>query len=125
MARNLKVFCSHRSKDKPTVKEVAAKLAAAGIEPWRDEWEILPGSDFVAAINRGLETCDAGLVFFSNEVEAGKWVQAEISALTVQAIDDGKPLIPILLDRDVPVPPLLRARSRLGVEQISELIDAI
>ena len=56
MARNLKVFCSHRRKDKPTVKDVARKLAEAGIDPWVDEWEIKPGEDFVAAINRGLES---------------------------------------------------------------------
>src|SRR5690349_5792822 len=118
MNRNRKVFCSHRQKDKPVVKEVAAKLAAAGIDPWVDEWEILPGDDFVGAINKGLKTCDAGLIFFSNEVADGKWVQAEISALTVQAIEDGKPVIPVLLDPDVPIPDLLRARSRLGVEDV-------
>jgi tetratricopeptide (TPR) repeat protein len=125
MARNPKVFCSHRWKDKPRVKEVALQLAAAGIDPWVDEWEIRPGDDFVALINRGLESCDAGLIFFSNEVEGGKWVQAEIGALTVQAVEDGKPLIPVLLDPGVPIPPLLRPRSRLGSGQIEQLIDAI
>ena len=93
MASNPKVFCSHRRKDKPKVKEIARKLAEAGIDPWVDEWEIQPGDDFVSAINRGLETCRAGLIFFSQEVEGGKWVQAEISALTCQAVEDGKPLI--------------------------------
>jgi tetratricopeptide (TPR) repeat protein len=125
MAGNPRVFCSHRWKDKAQVKEIAGQLAAAGIDPWVDEWEIKPGDDFVAAVNLGLESCDAGLIFFSREVQDGKWVQAEISALTCQAVEDGKPLIPVMLDPDVPLPPLLRSRSRLGSDQIEQLIDAI
>lgn len=120
-----KVFCSHRSIDKPRVREIARKLREAGIDAWFDEWEIKPGDDVVAAINNGLAACDVGLVFFSNEVEHGKWVQAEISAITAQAIEDGKPVIPVLLEPGVPVPPLLRSRSRLAHDQLDQLIDAI
>ena len=125
MPQNPKVFCSHRWKDKAIVKEVARQLAAAGIDPWVDEWEIQTGEDFVASINRGLESCDVGLIFFSNEVEGGKWVQAEISALTCQAVEDGRRVIPVMLDAETPLPPLLRSRSRLGLDQIEQLIDAI
>ena len=125
MRKNPKVFCSHRSKDKPRVEEIAQKLRAAGIDAWLDKWEILPGADFVAAINKGLEECDTGLIFFSQEVEAGKWVQAEISALTVQNIEDGKPLIPVFLDPDIPIPALLRPLSRLGADLIDEFVAAI
>ena len=120
-----KVFCSHRQIDKPKVKEIAKILADNGIEPWVDEWEILPGADFVAAINKGLAECDAGIVFFSNETKDGKWVQQEISALTVHAVEEGKALIPVMLDPDVPLPPLFKARSRLGADQTDQLIDAI
>ncbi|HEV3263863.1 MAG TPA: CHAT domain-containing protein, partial [Gemmataceae bacterium] len=50
---------------------------------------------------------------------------AEISAIAVQAIEDGKPVIPVLLEPGVPVPPLLRSRSRLAHDQLDQLIDAI
>lgn len=120
-----KVFCSHRGVDKPRVLEVARKLAEAGIDPWVDAWEILPGDDFIAKINPGLEECDVGLVFFSKATEAGKWQMAEISALTRQAIQEGKRLIPVLLEPDVPIPPLLRPRSYVGIEQVDQLIEAI
>ena len=123
MPENPKVFCSHRRIDKPAVKELARKLLAAGIEAWVDEWEIQPGDNFVAAINRGLESRDVGLIFFSSEVAGGKWVQAEIDALTVMTVEDNKPLIPVMLDAAVPLPPLLRSRSRLGFDQIDQLID--
>ena len=124
--RNIpKVFCSHRSVDKPRVREVARKLREAGIDAWFDEWEINPGDDIVAAMNRGLASYDVGLIFFSNEVHNGKWMQAEISIITLQAIEDGKSVIPVMLDPDVPIPPLLRSRCRIGWDQIDQLIDAI
>jgi hypothetical protein len=120
-----KVFCSHRSVDKPRVREVARKLREAGIDAWFDEWEIKPGDDIVAAMNRGLASYDVGLIFFSNEVQNGRWMQAEISTITLQAVEDGKSVIPVMLDRDVPIPPLLRPRCRIGWDQIDQLIDAI
>jgi CHAT domain/TIR domain len=123
--KNPKVFCSHRQCDKPRVREIATKLREAGIDAWLDQWEIKPGDDFVAAINEGLASYDVGLIFFSNEIEHGKWVQAEISAITVRAVEDGKAVIPVMLDPEVPVSPLLRSRSRLGYEQLDQLIDAI
>jgi hypothetical protein len=52
-------------------------------------------------------------------------VGAEISALVVQMIEDGKRVIPVMLDPDVPLPELLRARSRIGINQIDQIIDAI
>src|SRR5271169_1850468 len=125
-ARNIpKVFCSHRSVDKPRVREVARKLREAGIDAWFDEWEIKRGDDFVTAINDALASYDVGLIFFSNEVEKGKWVQAEIGAITVRAVEDGKPVIPVVLDAEAPIPALLRSRSRLGYDQLDQVIEAI
>ena len=126
IAENIpKVFCSHRSVDKPRVREIARKLREAGIDAWLDEWEIEPGDDVVAAINRGLASYDKGLIFLSREVEHGKWVQAEISTITLQAVEEGKPVIPVMLDPDTPVPPLLKQRCRLAHDQIDQLIEAI
>jgi tetratricopeptide (TPR) repeat protein len=120
-----RVFCSHRQSDKPRIKEFAAQLLAAGIDAWVDEWEILPGDDFVSKINDGLARCDAGLIFFSSATKDGKWVGAEISALIVQMIEGGKRVIPVMLDPDVLLPPLLRARCRIGIEQFDQIVDAI
>ena len=125
MSTSPKVFCSHRSKDKARVKDIARQLAAAGIDPWVDEWEILPGTNFVDAINKGLEECNAGLIFFSSEVKDGQWVQAEIATFTIQAIEDRKQVIPVMLEDGVPVPQLLRPYSPLRASQVDRLIDAI
>jgi tetratricopeptide (TPR) repeat protein len=123
--RNPKVFCSHRSVDKPRVKEIAARLAAAGIDPWVDQWEIAPGDDIVARINEGLVGYDVGLLFLSKTSLESGWVSAEASTLIYQMIEDGKRVIPVMIDADAPVPPLLKSRARLGLERIEELIDAI
>ena len=122
---NVRVFCSHRGVDKPRVKAVAEQLAAAGIDPWVDQWEISPGDDIVAKINAGLEACDVGLIFFSQETLGSEWVRNEVSTLTYQAIEDGKPIIPVMLDADAPIPPLLRPRARVAAEDLQQLIDAI
>ena len=118
---NPKAFCSHRSVDKPIVMEVFRKLREAGIDAWVDEWEILPGQDFVTKINQGLKECDVGLVFLSSASMDGKWQQAEISGLMAMMVNENKPLIPVLLDADVPVDPLLQSRSKLGLDQFDRV----
>ena len=40
-------------------------------------------------------------------------------------IEDGKRVIPVMLDSDVMLPPLLRARGRIGIQQIDQIVDAI
>jgi tetratricopeptide (TPR) repeat protein len=125
VAGNPKVFCSHRSVDKPRVKEVAKKLADAGIEPWVDGWEILPGDSIVAKINEGLAKCDAGLIFLSKTSLGSNWVEAEADTLTYGRIEHGKRVIPVMIDPDAPVPPLLQPLARLGIDQIDQLIAAL
>ena len=120
-----RVFCSYRSVDKARVQAIAEQLAAAGIDPWWDGWEINPGDNFVARINEGLHTCAAGLIFLSRDTLASNWVQHEISTLICQLIEDGKPLLLVMLDPDAPLPPLLRPLHRLDATQIDTLIDAI
>jgi tetratricopeptide (TPR) repeat protein len=111
--------------DKPRVKEIAAKLATAGIDPWVDQWEIQPGDDLVARINEGLATYDVGLLFLSKTSLESGWVTAEVSTLIYQMIEDGKRVIPVMIEAGAPVPPLLRPRARLGFDQVDELISAI
>ena len=118
-----KVFCSHRSVDKPQVREVARQLREAGIDAWFDEWEIAPGDNFVAAINKALTSSDAVLIFFSSQTPDGKWVQAEIDTSTNLSVVDGKRVIPILMDAGAEVPPLLQTKSSLRMDQIDRLIE--
>ena len=119
----IKVFVSHCSVDKPAVRVLVDALRAPGIEPWFDEHEIGPGDDVVAKINAGLAACDVGVVVFSHNT--GRWMSAELSALFYQRVEDGKVLIPVMLDPTAPVPPLLRPLLRVRIDDTARLIDAI
>jgi tetratricopeptide (TPR) repeat protein len=123
---SIRVFCSHRSVDKPEVEALAARLRAAGIDAWLDKWEILAGDSIVNKINAGLEECTVGLLFFSNKQQAGGlWYAAEQDSLTQALIEDGKRLIPVMIDADAPIPPLLRPRARRGIDEFDAIVDAI
>ncbi len=104
---------------------MAEALRGEGIDAWWDVWEIRPGDNFVSRISDGLEQCECGVVFLSNASLAGAWQQDEITILKTYAVDERRPLIPVLLDSDVKVPAILRPYSRLSAEQISDLADAI
>ena len=125
MPDNLKVFCSHTSIDKPLVQDIAAQLAQAGIDPWVDAWEILPGENIAAKINQGLADADAGIVFCSRQAMASDWVQNELSSLLQLAIEQQKPLIPVMIDPDAPLPPLLQSRRYLDSTDVEGLINAL
>ena len=106
----MRVFISHSSKDKPAVEALALALHERGFEVWLDKWEIGPGDDIVAKINDGLDEAGAGIIVFSRHSRDSRWVEAEVSYLTFARIEEGKNLIPIMLDADAYVPPLLRPR---------------
>ncbi len=121
-----KVFCSHRGVDKPQVEAFARRLREErAIDAWLDVWEIAAGDSVVASINRGLEEADVVLVFFSSATAGGVWVTAEIEAAIHQMIEEGQVVIPVMLDDDAYVPPLLKARARRGVEEFESIVAAI
>ncbi|MBL8327814.1 MAG: CHAT domain-containing protein [Rubrivivax sp.] len=125
MTQAPKVFCSHRQVDKPAVEAFATRLLERGIDPWFDKWEIRPGDDFVQGINDGLADYDVGLVFFSSAPWPGKWFSAEVSTITLFQVEDGRRLIPVMLDEQAPIPPLLRRYARRSADQFELIVEAI
>jgi tetratricopeptide (TPR) repeat protein len=125
MGKAPKVFCSHRQVDKPAVEAFARRLRERGIDAWLDKWEIQPGDDCVQGINKGLADYDVGLVFFSSAPWPGKWFDAEVSTLTLFRVEEGRRLIPVMIDADVPLPPLLKRYARRGTDDFEQIVDAI
>ena len=121
----MRVFISHCSKDKPAVEALALALTQRGFQAWFDAWEINAGDDIVASINHGLDEADAGLILFSRHSAESGWVEAEVSYLTYARIAEHKILIPIALDQDAFVPPLLRPLARRRIDEIDALVDAL
>ena len=125
----MKVFCCHRSTDKPVVEPFAERLRADGVDAWLDTWEIRPGDDFVTRINEGLAACDMGLVFLSGDAVSGPYVLAELSALQVLRIEDGKRLIPVVVDDAAEAfihsQPLLRALNRRPIADYDTILATL
>lgn len=121
----MKVFISHSSRDKPAVLQLAAQLAARGFEPWVDKWEIGAGDNIVEKINQGLAEADAGLIVFSPQAAASRWVQAEWSALTFARIEQGKVLIPLVFDDATELPPLLAPLLRRRIDDVDGIADGL
>lgn len=101
----MRAFISYSSKDRPAVRALVEALTARGIECWWDQWFIDPGTDIVAAINRGLDEAGAGVIVFSDHSRESRWVDAETSYLTYARIQENKVLIPVMAHGDAWVPP--------------------
>ena len=116
------VFCSHASPDKPQVLAFADRLRLDGFEAWVDGMEIGGGDDLVEKINQGLSRAAAGLIFFSHHVPAALWTRPEVNYLTHQAVQ-GLRVIPVMIDVDAPVPPLLAAYLRRRISEYEAVRD--
>jgi hypothetical protein len=92
----MRVFVSYSSKDRAAVQALVSALQERGIECWWDQWDIDAGTDIVAAINKGLDEADAGIIVFSDHSKESRWVEAESSYLTYARIQESKVLIPVI-----------------------------
>lgn len=125
----VRVFCSHRSVDKPVVLAFAERLRADGVDAWVDSWEIGPGDEVIARLDEGLSQCDVGLLFLSGDAESGPFLLAELNALQMMRIEDGTRLIPVVLDDEaesfIRARPLLRALHRRPIADYDAIRDAL
>jgi TIR domain len=93
------VFLSHRSSDKPAVTELARKLSSEGIELFLDEWNLVPGAPWQAALEEALEASRACAVFIGPS-GMGPWQHEEMRAAIERRVQRGGGdfrVIPVLL----------------------------
>lgn len=124
-----KVFLSYRSADRVVVEEFAQRLRRDGIDAWYDGWEIAPGDDIVARMDKGIDRCGAGLVFVSNAWFGGPWAQDEYTSLAFRKVEDDIRLIPVLV-KDVEdlvdrLPTRLRKLARRSVGDYEAIRDTL
>jgi hypothetical protein len=98
------VFVSHNTKDKPRVRRLAARLRAAGVRVWLDEWIIKPGDDIYLAVERGLQAARVQVLCMSPDALGSDWVGLERSTVVFRDPRNvGRRFIPLLLaDCDLP-----------------------
>jgi len=109
------VFLSHSSIDKPIVEELARRLKQAGIEPFLDKWNLIPGDPWQEALEAALINSAACAVF----VGAGgfsPWQNEELRAAIEHRVSGsrgGYRVIPVLLPGALKPDPAGRPRFLL------------
>jgi hypothetical protein len=100
--KQLLIFLSHASEDKPKVRNLCKRLRADGFDPWLDEERLLPGQDWSLEIEKALRASDAILLCFSSlSVQKEGVIQREYKR--AMKIQEEKPegaifTIPVRLD---------------------------
>ena len=93
------VFLSHSSADKPAVKALASRLAKEGIEPWLDEWHLIPGDPWLPALEEALAESETCAVFVGPS-GFSPWQNEEMRAAIDRRVRDSSKrfrVIPVLL----------------------------
>jgi len=91
------VFLSHNSADKPAVGALAHKLKEAGLQPWFDKWDLVPGTLWQPALAAGLAASKSVAVFVGPS-GVGPWEDAEtMTALDRAFRERAHRVIPVLL----------------------------
>jgi adenylate cyclase len=93
-----RLFVAHNWRDRDFVeKELTGALSQYGIETWYSRFDILPGENYVTAIQSGLLKCDGVVVVVSRHSASSDWVAKEVQT----ALDDPrleKKIVPVILD---------------------------
>lgn len=116
-------FLSHASEDKTDfVDPLGRELAARGVRPWLDKWEIGPGDSLVQRLfDEGIAAVDAVVVVVSRFSAGKRWVRAELDAATVRRITEDTHLIPVRLDKaEMPAP--LRPLKWIDADRTAESV---
>jgi hypothetical protein len=107
------VFQSHNGKDKPAVREIKRRLTERKITAWLDKDELQPGIPWQQVLEDAIQESRSVAVFLGAS-GVGPWEDEEMRAALRLAVQDKRPVIPVLLPGapdDVKVPPFLGNRT--------------
>lgn len=125
-----KIFISHSYQDKEFVHKLAKDLAAEGLTPWVNDWEIRVGDSLVQKISEGIRQSDYILVVLSENSLHSKWVQEEIKMAIQKNLDSAKRVLIPVLGGKVEVPSYIRDMKYVDLsksyrEGIDEIVRTI
>lgn len=107
----MRVFISYAHVDKPQVRDLVEILDAGGHDPWFDH-HLTVGKDWMEELLKVIRQCDAFIYVLSPQSVESDWCQWEFQ----QAVELGKPILPVLLKKTFVPEPL----SRLQYADFSE-----
>ncbi len=92
-----RVFIVHNRRDREFVeRELTEALAKYGIETWYSRFDVIPGENYIAAIQAGLLKCDWVVVVVSKNADTD-WVAVEVRTAFSDPRLNSK-IIPVILD---------------------------
>jgi hypothetical protein len=115
-----RAFISYARKDgTPTAQRLRELLQEAGCEVWLDTTDIRGGASWSKDIEAALNNCDVLVAVMT----PGSYVSEICRAEQMWALDEGKPVIPVLAVAGASVPIHLKSRNwRRFPEQQAELL---
>lgn len=103
-----RVFVSYSSIDRFRVNGLALLMEAMGHQVFHDHRTIKPGMRWEVALQEGLESADAVLVFWTRHAAQSDWVRKEYEYFAANHSD--RLLVPVLGD-ETPLSEILKARQ--------------
>lgn len=92
------VFISHSTQDKPIADALCATLESRGIRCWIAPRDILPGTDWGAAIIDGISESKLMVLVFSSSANKSTQITHEVE----RAVHKGLPIIPFRVEDIAP-----------------------
>jgi hypothetical protein len=74
----MRVFISYADKERDLARELAHRLAGAGLQVWSADEEIGAGENWAAATQRALDESNALVILLSPDALRSRWVRREI-----------------------------------------------
>ncbi len=107
-----KLFISYARADKGQVDQLVELFREAEHDPWFDH-RLLPGEAFKQALKAAIVDCDIFIYVLSLQSVKSEWCQWEFA----EAIEQSKPILPILIQEDIELPSLLKDLHHLDLTQ--------
>ena len=115
MAKIKRAFISHDNADAPSAHRLARALEQAGVGVWIAPESILPGENWVDAVNRGLRECQVLVLLLTPAAVQSPWVYQEMSSAIILERDGQMRILPLVAEPcpESNIPPLWRIYQRI------------
>lgn len=126
MRQQFDVFLSYQSDDRPWVAGLKSALESRGLRVWFDKDQILPGDQYVDALERAIPCCQAVAIVISRNALASSWVRDEYQRALALSNSSHQTLrlIPILLEV-TELPGFLANREYVDFTNMAGFDDAV
>lgn len=134
MEKPKEIFLSHKTVDKPLVREVAATLTAIGFSPWLDEDKMKAGTNLERGLRQGFKDSCAAVFFVTPNFTDENYLASEVDYAIAEKRNKGDrfSIITLLLEGEdgshgeVPIllQPYVYKRAK-EVEVIRHIVEAL